>query len=139
MATDSGFFLGFRGDTVPPVDPADVKNVWLMQEDVLAAYPPQPEQQPTLSISLYERACSPGANVYAVFLRVSILRVLQMLNGRHGVSLPRLHDGVPDDAVFRATAAIPMSNPPRGSTTRGEFPFDLEELGRQIEKESETK
>jgi hypothetical protein len=139
MAANSGFFLASTDSQVPPVDPMDLKRVWVMQDRVLATIPglSQEGQQGVISVSLYERACSAGADVRAVFLRVSFLRVLQMLNGKHGWSLPWLHDGPPDDAVSRVLAAIPMSNLPPGG--RAGLPFDVEELGRRIEKESETK
>lgn len=44
------------------VDPADMKSVWAMQENIAATYPPNPGQTTSVASSLYERAYSPGAN-----------------------------------------------------------------------------
>jgi hypothetical protein len=60
-----------------------------------------------------------------------------MLNGTHGLSLPWLHDGPPDDAVFKVLASIPMSD--LSGAPREGLPLDVEELRRRIEKESEPR
>ena len=49
--------------------------------------------------------------------------------------MPWLHDGKPDDAVFKALAVVPMTKMPPGG--REGLPFDVEELIRLIRKESE--
>jgi hypothetical protein len=134
MTTDFGSFLRFADGQVPRADPADLKSVWQLQDGVMSAHP---QQVVSFSISSYERACSPGANVQAVFFRVSFLRFFQTFSSKHGLSLAWLHDGTPDDAFFRAFAAIPMSD--LSGFPREELPFDLEELGRQIENEYKAK
>ena len=55
-----------------------------------------------LSAESYKQACKPGADVGAVFERVSHLSILQEL----GVLASWLNDGVPDDAVFHVVATI---------------------------------
>jgi hypothetical protein len=125
---------GSENDPVPAVAPADLKGVWAMQNDVQARFP---GQQGVISIDLYKRACSHGADVRAVFLRVSMLRVLQMLSESGGLISPWLHDGKPDDAVFKVVATVPMIGLQLGTPREG-FPFDAEELVRLIKKESET-
>jgi hypothetical protein len=118
---------------VAAVAPADLKSVWAMQDDVQARYP---GQQVSISADLWKSACSPGADVRAVFLRVSMLRMLQMLSGSGTLISPWLHDGKPDDAVFKAFATVPMLGLQVGTPRQG-FPFDVEELIKLIKKESE--
>ena len=67
-----------------------------------------------------------------------MLRALQMLSGASGALIsPWLHDGKPDDAVFKVVATVPMVGLPP-STPRHGFPFDAEELIELIKKESEA-
>ena len=118
---------------VAAVAPADLKSVWAMQDDVQAR---SPGQQVTISVDLWKSACSAGADVRAVFFRVSMLRMLQMLSGSGGLISPWLHDGKPDDAVFKVVATLPMIGLQLGTPRQG-FPFDAEELIKLIKKESE--
>jgi hypothetical protein len=134
MATNFGPFedsILLKDGLIPTVDPTDLKNVWAMQEEIIAAHP---GQNIGIGHSLYERACSHGANVPAVFFRVSMLRMLQTIRDSEGLILPWLHDGKPDDAVFKVLATLPMTGLPPGGRTG--FPFDIEEFGKLIKKES---
>jgi hypothetical protein len=135
MTTSSNPFADsilMKDGLIPIVDPADLKNVWAMQEDVLVTHP---GQQVGIASFLYERACTPGANVQAVFFRVSMLRVLKMMSESEGLISSWLYDGKPEDAVFKVLATMPMNGlPPSG---RQGLPFDVEEFRRLIEKESE--
>src|SRR5882762_10436199 len=72
-------FFGARGNDVAAVKPNDLRNLWTMMRDLQARA--QAGQSGTISSGLYERACSPGANVVAVWYRASILGVLQTLPG----------------------------------------------------------
>ena len=120
---------------VAAVAPADLKNVWAMQDDAQAR---SPGQQVAIGTDLWKSACGAGADVRAVFFRVSMLRMLQMLSGSGGLISPWLHDGKPDDAVFKVVATLPMIGLQLGTPRQG-FPFDAEELIKLIEKESEER
>lgn len=136
MATNSNPFADgilMKDGLIPIVDPADLKSVWAMQEDVIETHP---GQQFAIASDLYQRACTPGANVQAVFFRVSMLRVLKMMTGSEGLSSPWLQDGKPEDAVSNVLATMPMTGLPPGG--RQGLPFDVEEFRRLINKESES-
>jgi hypothetical protein len=64
--------------------------------------------------------------------------MLQMLSGSGGLISPWLHEGEPDDAVFKVVATVPMIGLQVGTPRQG-FPFDAEELIKLIEKESAGK
>jgi len=123
---------------VAAVAPSDLESVWAMQDEMQAR---SPGEQVAISINSWKNACSSEADVEAdveaVFLRVSMLRMLQMLSGSGGLISPWLHDGKPDDAVFNVVATIPMAGMQIGKPFQG-FPFDAEELISLIKEESET-
>jgi hypothetical protein len=84
---------------IPPVDPADLRRVWEMQhelrrEDQVGS----PGEHVAIGVEMYKRSSSPGANVGAVWYRLSMVHVLNML----GMLAPWIHDGVPTDSVFKA-------------------------------------
>jgi hypothetical protein len=113
------------------VSSADLRSVWAMQDDVQAR---SPGQQVAISVDLWKSACSLGADIGAVFFRVSMLRMLQKLSGSGGLISNWLHDGKPDDAVFQVVATLPMVGLQVGTPRRG-FPFDAEELIKLIKRE----
>jgi hypothetical protein len=121
-----------ENNPVAAVAPADLKSVWAMQDDVQAR---SPGQQVAISAELWRSSCGPGADVRAVFFRVSMLRMLQMLSGSGGLISPWLHDGQPDDVVFKVVATLPMIGLQLGTPRQG-FPFDVEELIKLIKEES---
>jgi hypothetical protein len=119
---------------VPAVDPADLKSVWAIQNDFQAR---NPGQQGAISIDLFKRACKPGADVIAVLSRASMLGMLQYVSeGRH-LKFPWIHDGKPEEIVFKLVATIPMVRLQPGVKHSG-FPFDVEELIRLIMNETEA-
>ena len=118
---------------VPAVDPANLKNVWAMQNDFQAR---NPGQENAISIDLYKHACSPGADVGAVLSRLSILGMLQKVAEAGHFRFPWIHYGKPEEVVFKIVATIPMVKLKPGVKQEG-FPFDVEELIRQIKNESE--
>src|SRR6266404_3437080 len=120
-------FFGARGNDVTAVSPDDLRNVWTMMRDLEART--QAGQTGSLSSRLYEVACSPGANVLAVWYRASILGVLQMLPGNP--LTPWSHGGELDDAVFQIAATFPMKKLPVGLVKNG-LPLDVQELVKQI-------
>ena len=120
-------FFGARGTDVAAVNPNDLRNVWTMMRDLQARA--QAGQSGSISSGLYERACSSGANVLAVWYRASILGVLQTLPGNP--LTPWSHEGELDDAVFQIAATFPMKKLPVGLVKNG-LPFDVQELVKQI-------
>ena len=120
-------FWGARGNAVAAVSPDDLRNVWKMMRDLQAHTPAG--QSGSFSSELYENACSPGANVVAVWYRASILEVLQMLP--ENPLMPWSHEGELDDAVFQIAATFPMKKLPIGLVMNG-LPFDVQELVKQI-------
>jgi hypothetical protein len=54
-----------------------------------------------------------------------------------GPTLPGLTDGKPGDAVFKALSIVPMTGMQPGIVREG-HPFDMEELIRLIQKESQA-
>ena len=60
----------------------------------------------------------------------------EMAEGRKVIS-PWLHEGKPDDAVFKVVATVPMTGLQLGVPSGG-FPVDAEELIALIKKEFEA-
>lgn len=120
-------FFGARGNDVTAVNSGDLRNVWKMMRDLEARTPAG--QTGSLSSGLYKSACSPGANVVAVWYRASMLEVLQMLPGKP--LTPWSREGELDDAVFKVAATFPMKKLPIGLAKDG-LPFDVQELVKQI-------
>lgn len=117
---------------VPAVDPADLRSFWVMQNHFQAL---GPGEQLAIGADPLERACSPGADVRAVFIRASMLRKLKLMSESGGLISPWLHHGEPDDAVFKVVATFPMIRMQPG-VRRGRLFFDVEELMRQVRKEA---
>ena len=102
-----------------------------MQRDVQRDAPNHaPNQSGSIDISLYQRTCSPGAEVGAVWYRVSIL---QLLAGPIGLLTPWLHDGELPDAVFNLAATFPMNRLSVGEVNQG-LPFDVQGFIKQLEQ-----
>lgn len=123
---------GWEKGPVPAVDPADLRRVWAVQNDLQAL---APEEQFAIGFDIYKRSCSPGADVRAVFVRVSTLRKLKLMSESGGLISAWLHHGEPDDAVFKVVATFPMIRMQPGVRSEG-LPIDVEELIRQIRKEA---
>jgi hypothetical protein len=117
---------------VPAVDPADLRSAWAMQNDVQAL---GPGERFAIATDLCKRACSPGADVRAVFIRASMLRKLKLMSESGGLISPWLHHGEPDEAVFKVVATFPMIRMQPG-VRRGGLPFDVEELIKKVRKEA---
>ena len=81
-----------------------------------------------------EGVLSPGTNFGDVFCRLSWLRHLQILSEADHLNFPWIHDGEPEDAIFKALAVVPMTGRRPGVAYEGP-PFDLEELMKLIKKE----
>ena len=107
-------FCWIKDGPIPPVDPADLKSVWAMQEELKRKFEKlvpnrAPDQYCSVGIDYVKRACSPGANAGAVWFRLAKLEMLKMRSEATGTSLPWLQEGKPGDAVFKALATLPMT------------------------------
>jgi hypothetical protein len=127
-------FSWFSGQgPVAVVDPADLRSVWDLQHDLKRNAPNRvPNQTTAISIGLYQRACSPGAEVEAVWYRVSMLHLLV---GPIGLLTPWLHDGELLDAVCNLAATFPMNKLSVGGVNQGP-PFDVQEFIKQLEQQT---
>ena len=117
---------------VPSVAPADLKSVWAMKNEFQSRHP---GQQVSIGVDFYKRACSPQADVDAVFSRVSMLGSVQHEAEAGHFRFPWVHDGEPEEVVFKIVATIPMVELQPGVVHEG-FPIDVEELIKQIKNES---
>jgi hypothetical protein len=122
--------LNNPNNTIPTVDPADIKALWQQSKDLEA----QPHQPGTIRmLNRKAVACSPGADIASVVYR---LGMLELANTAMGLNFPVTLDGKPTYAVFKAFATIPMQGIPDGG---GNTPrFDVFELVKMILKESEA-
>ena len=90
-----------KGAVVPAVDEQDLKALHELCVERAKRYC---GKDGVISIELTARACSPGANLPAVWLRHTQLRALY----RHGQLAQWQHGTVLDDVVFRVAANLPM-------------------------------
>jgi len=90
------------GATIPPVAEQDLKCLHELCVDRAARYC---GKDGVVTLDMMARACSPSANLPAVWLRHSQLRSLF----RQGVLAEWQHGKALDDAVFRLAATIPMT------------------------------
>jgi len=81
---------------VAAVNPDDLKKVWQFFRDFEAR---NPGHGALIGNSVYKSICSPGADVMAVWFRVSM--VAMMMQMMPELLAPWIHDGQPDDAVFQ--------------------------------------
>lgn len=114
-------------DAVPAVDPVDLRSMWAMQRDVQA----RASGQVATDVRLFERACSPGADVQAVWYRLSMLC---LLGGPMGMLSPWLRNGELADAVFQVAATFPMKRMSVG-VRQQELPFDVQGFLAAIERD----
>lgn len=124
--TDVLDFWRSKGD-VTAVKPGDLKAVCALMRDVRAHH--TAGQSVGIDSRAYENACSPGADVDAVWYRASMLGLLQMLP--ESPLTPWMHDGELDDAVLQVAATFPMKKMEVGVVHHGP-PFDVQEFVKQI-------
>ncbi len=94
-----------KGAVIPAVDEQDLKALHELCVERAKRYC---GKDGVISIEQTARACAPGANLPAVWLRHTQLRALY----RHGQLAQWQHGTTLDDVVFRVAAKIPM----RGTT-----------------------
>jgi hypothetical protein len=90
------------GAPIPPVDEHDLKALYELCVDRAKRYC---GKDGVISIEMTARACSPEANLPAVWLRHTQLRSFY----RQGLLVPWQHETGLDDAVFPVASAIPMN------------------------------
>lgn len=110
-----------EGATIPPVDEHDLKSLHELCVERAKRYC---GKDGVISLEVTARACSPSANVPAVWLRHTQLRTLY----RHGQLAEWQHGTELDGAVFRLAAKIPM----RGAT------LDEETFLRELRANNQT-
>ena len=91
-----------EGAAIPPVAEVDLKCLHEVCLDRAKRYS---GKDGVVSLDLMARACGPGANLAAVWLRHSQLRLLV----RQGLLAEWQHGTALDDAVYRVAATIPMN------------------------------
>jgi len=91
-----------EGAPIPPVDEHDLKALHELCVERAKRYC---GKDGVISIEMTARACSPTANLPAVWLRHTQLRSLY----RQGLLTEWQHGPALDDAVFRVASAIPMN------------------------------
>ena len=91
-----------EGAAIPPVDEHDLKALHELCIERAKRYC---GKDGVISIEMTARACSPAANLPAVWLRHTQFRSLY----RQGLLAEWQHGTTLDDAVFRVAAAIPMN------------------------------
>jgi len=139
---ESEYFMprwtGRENELVPPVNAADVKIAWNLSEDRRVKNPPAI----AIGRDFWKQKLSAGADVNAVTYRNLMLSMIWHLcnNTEVGQAPPdfqncieRLAKWLGSDVLFAVIARIPLqwlNNTPRG------FPFDLEELVRQVEQQA---
>ena len=120
-------FGGKPGETVPVVDPDDVRTAWQIEREVQARYP---GKNIATGGELMKKACKPGANIQAVTYRAWL--VLLMTEIAPEKLVPFTHNGQLDAAVFRAAAKVPAEWMGVG-VVRGGPPFDVTEFLRPVQ------
>jgi hypothetical protein len=126
-AIEAPKFGGEPGESVPQVDPEDVKSVWRIQNEVQAKYP---GQQVATGTAIAQSACKPGADIHAVCYRASLLFLVQRVAADKWQVIVR--NGEPHESVFNAAAKVPMEWVGVGQVRKG-LPFDLDAFLRLCE------
>jgi hypothetical protein len=93
-----------KGGPIPPVDAKDLKLTWELYRDV-------GKHAGGIDSRVLEEVCSPGANVFAVWSRLSMLSMLLL---KSKILTPWHHGEELDDVVFRVGATFPMDGMKRG-------------------------
>ena len=122
--TQAPRFGGEAGESVPEVDPDDLKAIWQIGEELQANH----SSVKAVGVEVMKQACKPGANIEATWYRSSMIWMLTHVAQQQ--LTPWLRDGKIADPVFRAMASIPMEWV--GSEVKQSLPFDVEEFLRRL-------
>ena len=100
------------GRPTPAVAPADVSRVWAFMGKARTALGQDKQQnaaeEPSsigFSPESLAQECSPGADIFAVWLRTAILELLS----QQGLLNPWLRDGQLDERAFQVAASFPIA------------------------------
>jgi len=113
-----------KGGPIPPVDAGDLKSMWGLYHDPV-------RHAGAIGFRVLEAVCSPGANVTAVWGRLSMLSML-IMNGQ--VLAPWQHGEDLDDLVFRVAATFPMEGMKHGVIYSG-WPFDVDRFLERLRQQ----
>ncbi len=91
-----------EGVAIPPVAKGDLRVLHEISVDMAKRYL---GKDGVASVNVMARACSPGANLPAVWFRYTRLRLL----AKQGVLAEWQHNAGFDDAVYQVAATIPMN------------------------------
>jgi hypothetical protein len=119
-------FIGKAGDLVPPVDPADLKQLWTYAQELRAKYP---NGGVATGIEIFKHMCSPGADARAVWYRSTMLGLLEMMLE---TAWP---GGRPSEAAFKVASRMELRWMGVGVPQKG-LPFDLESFLAEAQGES---
>jgi len=122
--TQAPRFGGEAGESVPEVDPDDLKAIWQIGEELQANH----SSVKAVGVEVMKQACKPGANIEATWYRSSMIWMLTHVAQQQ--LTPWLRDGKNADPVFRAMASIPMEWV--GSEVKQSLPFDVAEFLRRL-------
>ena len=115
---------GNSGEPVPEVAAGDIKSVWEVGRRIQSEHPGC-----AVGASIYEMACTPGANIEATHYRASMLMMVQ--HGAPELLEPWTKNDQLDDVVFRAIGEVPMEWMGVGKPRKG-LPFDVEDFLRRV-------
>jgi len=122
--------FGTPGEPVPIVDAADLKSVWNFYRQIESEHP---GGGIGVDVELIKRACSAGADIWAVAYRCQMLWLLEMCRGDALITWKR--SGQFDEAVLRVAAHIPMKWMEVGVPQPG-LPFDADAFVEQVREQS---
>lgn len=108
-----------EGAAIPSVAEDDLRRLHEISADIAKR---RVSKDGVVGVDLMARVCSPGANLPAVWLRYTQLRLLT----RQGVLAEWQHSAALDDAVYRVAATIPMNG----------FQLDQESFVRRLRHEA---
>jgi hypothetical protein len=126
MRDDPLGFWGPPGDSVPAVDPSDLKAAWGIYQDLKES---NPQGRVAVSTSVIEHACSPGADIRAVTYRSGMLGLLLIVPGE--LLGPWQQGEQLSEVVFKVVARIPMEWLETGAPRQG-FPFDVDAFLQEL-------
>ncbi len=122
--TPSDFFLKYSNAPVPAVDPSDLRAVCDFGGDI----PSEPGKMAAVSADLFAQACSPGADIFAIWYRSAMLGLVFA-----AFEIPfwlREHRHVKANYIFEVFSRLPM----RGPSQDRRLPFDFRALLAELER-----
>jgi hypothetical protein len=97
-------------EPIPSVDPKDLRSVWELTHKLQALFVQNSESDGatprpvSVDVALLAGACSPGANVFAVWARCALLETLV----RRGTPIPGWQGTQLDEAACEVAATFPI-------------------------------